>query len=111
MCRCGCRGRWFLHHDQDFLSAHAFIYDHFHPSDINLQPCLSGDPVGRFQNLAPGDLRPTRRIAGAAGLPLALCCPRKVTVTMPSGAAPGRIKNTGRSDVSSVTPLTFGGVS
>ena len=29
----------------------------------------SRDPVGRFRNLAPGDMRPTRRMTGTAGYP------------------------------------------
>ncbi len=31
--------------------------------------CIPRDPVGRFQNLAPGDMRPTRSMIGRQGLP------------------------------------------
>src|SRR5262245_17269159 len=34
--------------------------------DINLQLKLSRDPVGCFQNLAPGDMRTASSMAGAA---------------------------------------------
>jgi hypothetical protein len=47
--------------------------------------CLSRDSVGRFQTLAPGDVRLTRSMIGAVGLPSAPYCPREVNVTMPRG--------------------------
>jgi hypothetical protein len=50
-------------------------------STSTCSPCPWGDPVGRFRNLAPGDMRPTR---GATPTTLAPCCPREVNVTMPA---------------------------
>jgi hypothetical protein len=45
---------------QDFLSAHALSTNNFVPvpAGTNLQPHLSSDPVGRFQDLASGDVHP-----------------------------------------------------
>ena len=38
-------------------------------STSTCSPCPSRDPVGRFRNLAPGDMRPTRSMTGALDYP------------------------------------------
>jgi hypothetical protein len=47
------------------------------------RPYLPYHSVGHHQTLVPGDLRPTRNIIGAAGLPSTPYCPREVETTMP----------------------------
>jgi hypothetical protein len=41
---------------QDFLSAHAFIYGHFHPADINSQP-LTTATSGRRPSMSGSNKR------------------------------------------------------
>jgi hypothetical protein len=52
--------------------------------DTNLQPWLSHDAVGGFQNLAPEDIPPTRSAIGVACLPSPSSCPRGINVAMRS---------------------------
>src|ERR1700727_1745074 len=53
------------------LSLRSFVHLRSLPSTSppNCSPCLSCDPVGRFQKLAPTNMHPMRSMIGAAGLP------------------------------------------
>jgi hypothetical protein len=70
---------------RDFLSAHAFIHSWPFPSapTPTCSQCLSCDPVRRLQDLAAGELCPTRSLIAAARPSLAPRCPREGNVTMP----------------------------
>jgi hypothetical protein len=66
---------------QDFLSAHAFIYGHFHPrrhlmpiAKFGWMPSMSGT----------GNMHPNHSLAAAACRPSPRATPRQVNVTVPS---------------------------
>ena len=67
---------------QDFLSAHSFIFGHFHPRRHRLAAtAYRRDPDPGIQCVAPGHLRPKCSVIYAAGASPTSGCPTKVNVT------------------------------
>jgi hypothetical protein len=67
----------------DFLSAHAFIYGHFHPRRHLLAASAYRAPNRGIQCLAAGHVRLRRGMMCAAKLPRTSGCLTKVNVIMP----------------------------